>query len=32
MKNGKQELATVLIFPVLGNASKEDEDQARFFP
>jgi len=32
MKNGKQELGTVLILPVLGNASKEDEGQARSFP
>jgi len=32
MKNGKEELGTVLIFPVLGNASKEDEGQAKFSP
>jgi len=32
MKNGKEELGTVLILPVLENASKEDEDQAKFFP
>jgi len=31
MKNGKEELGTVLIFSVLENASKEDEDQAKSF-
>jgi hypothetical protein len=32
MKNRKEKLVTVLILPVLGNASKEDEGQARCFP
>jgi len=32
MKNEKEELETVLIFPVLGNASKEDEGQTKFSP
>ncbi len=29
MKNGKEELGTVLILPVVGNASKEDKDQPK---
>ncbi len=32
MKNVKEEFGTVLIFPVLENASKEDEGQAKSFP
>jgi len=32
MKNGKEELGIVLILPVVGNASKEDEGQAKSFP
>jgi hypothetical protein len=32
MKNGIEESGTILIFPVLKNASKEDEGQAKFFP